>query len=346
MTKMNTQESLIIIKDPHLSLGFRNKFRKPGWEKDVYSKHLFIANYCIENNISKVVSTGDVFDKQSQWSLRQYQANKKILELYKDNNIEFISIAGNHDYLEGRENIKDSAFEEYTLEGYIRYISNYNHIDTDFIRIHGIDYHHVDPTKESKEDYLQKIKDHLSVDKDKINLLVIHQNITPNKNQVTDFTYDELSEVLNEINIEVIACGHYHVGFKTEYHKNILFINPWNLWRVVRDYDVRENIHTPEFVVLSVDKDKTISYENIIIPHRSYNEAFDLKSINFYKEIKKESFDFFNKIQNLEELSFDSDDSDSNVIKKIAIEIQKDNAIKVDKNILQEAINNIINSLE
>ena len=138
-------------------------------------------------------------------------------------------------------------------------------------------------------------------------ILVIHQNVTPYKERVTEFTYDELSQVCNEKKIKYLICGHYHIGYPTETINGVTIINPWNLWRVVRDYHIRENEHTPEFVVLDLNSGE---FEHVIVPHKKYADAFDLKEIEFYKNLKKENkefFEFAKSFNSLEDLENDDD---------------------------------------
>ena len=95
---------LISIKDPHLNFGFANRIRHDA-NSDLINKHQFVRDYCIKNNIDKLIMTGDVTDTndEKKWSFRQYFLNKKKLTKYRDPGIGLFSTAGNHDMFDGTE---------------------------------------------------------------------------------------------------------------------------------------------------------------------------------------------------------------------------------------------------
>jgi len=314
---------VLITKDEHLMQGFRNKFRKPGWEEDQTKKHQFIIDYMKKNNIKYKITTGDIFDKQKGWSFKQFLANKRILEMYQENDLKIISIAGNHDMIEGRLDIKDSPFEEMVVDGLIEYIGNkaYPLIDEDGVlqaKVHGIDYRYINENY-TKENFFYEIST-LFYNTEKTKILVIHQNITPRQESVTEFTYDEITKVCQEKGIKVLICGHYHVGYKPQIVNDVLVINPWNLWRVVRDYNVKEELHTPEFYVLDLNN---LSLERVEVPHKTYSQAFDLKEIEFYKNIKKENKHFFKFAESFKNLKNVEDENDLEILQNFISEIKE-----------------------
>ena len=327
----------LIIKDPHSMLGFRSNYRKNGWENDMINKHEFIINYAKENNIKYILSTGDNLDNQKQWSFKQYLYNKKLFKMYKDNNLFFASIAGNHDMLEGRENIADSVFEDLVNEDIIYYItknpiniseSNIN------IKVSGKDYQYIND-KESKQNYIDNID---IQDENNINIFILHQNITPKPERVSDFTYDELVKIGKEKNINIFICGHYHVGFGTTTIDGITIINPWNLWRVVRDYEVQLDNHKPEMVELIIEDD--IKYKHIEIPHKDYLNAFDPKLLDIFKETKMDTFNFFKAFKSDNDLLQGEEKTDIEIL-----EIMK-NTIKEKFNATDEEILKAFNEIE
>ena len=320
---------ILVTKDEHLQLGFRNKFRNPGWEKDIFFKHKFIINYMLENNIEYKLTTGDILDKQTKWSFNQYLENKKILDLYKEAKIKVISIAGNHDMMEGRQNTDESVFQEYVNQNLINHINEEKSMEIDNVRLHGIDYK--DPAIVEKNDFFNLIKK-IKTEKDKSNILVIHQNITPEKERVTDFTYDEISRVCKNQGINILICGHYHIGYPTINMNDVIIINPWNLWRVVRDYEVQQDNHTPEFVVIDINDD--IKYEHVIVPHKKYHEAFNIMEVDTYNKIKKQ----FNFIQNID-LDIDMNQKEDDILKKLSLSLKNDQGL--DKDMLNKVINTV-----
>jgi len=311
---------VLITKDEHNQLGFRNKFRKPGWENDLKYKHDFIIKYMKDHDIKYKITTGDILDNQKHWTFKQYSLNKNLLKKYQNNGLKIITPAGNHDMLEGRIDIQDSPFEDLVkskIINHVNFSSFFMKDEKEEVEVIGFDYRNI-LSKDDKEKFLDDCKKYLeSCKKDAKKIIIMHQNITPDKTRVTEFTYDELSELANDYNVDCIICGHYHLGYKSVMHNNVLFINPWNFWRVVRDYHTREDEHMPEFVVLDTKTMKTIHVE---IPHKKYTEAFDIKEIEAFKSIKQEIFDFFEKV------SFDTiedEDDDSNLLLKFKKEIME-----------------------
>jgi len=317
----------LIIKDPHSMLGFRSNYRKSGWENDMINKHKFIINYAKENHIKYILSTGDNLDNQKQWSFKQYLSNKKLFKMYRDNDLVFASIAGNHDMLEGRIDIKDSVFENLVQENFIYYITENPLIFSEFmgsdkIKVLGKDYQYIND-KKSKQKFIDSIE---IQDKDLINILIMHQNITPKEERVSDFTYKELVNIGKEKNINIFICGHYHIGFNTTTIDGITIINPWNLWRVVRDYEVQMDNHKPEMVELLITGEDEVIYKHIEIPHKDYLNAFDPKLLDIFKETKIDTFNFFK--------AFKSDDDLLQGEEKTDIEI-----LEIMKNTIKEKFN-------
>ena len=276
---------------------------------------MFIIDYMKRHNIKYKLTTGDLFDNQKQWSFNQFIANKKILDLYKKNNLKIISIAGNHDMIEGRTTIEKSPFEEMVNQELINYIGNKNFIIKEGLinlKVCGIDYRYINEDF-TKKDFFNEIKN-LSCNEDSIKILIIHQNVTPKPERVTEFTYDELGEVCKEKGINYLICGHYHIGYPTQIINGVTIINPWNLWRVVRDYNVEENNHIPECVELDLQSGEI---KHITVPHNKYEDAFDLKEISFNKELKKDTFSFFNNLKTDDDLLSSSEKTDKDFLNEI-----------------------------
>jgi len=325
---------VLITKDEHLGLGFRNKFRQPGWEKDVEFKHQFIINYMNMKNIHYKLTTGDIFDHQTRWSFKQFLANKKLLEKYKKEDLKIISTAGNHDMMEGRKDIKESVFEEMVNDNLIIYPEDDSNILIDEDgnsqgEVHIIPYRYILNT-EDKDEYFNEITS-LLIKNDNLNqFLIIHQNITPDEREnITEFQYDEITKACEKKGINILIAGHYHVGFPTIKMNNVLVINPWNLWRVVRDYETREDEHKPEFVILDL---QTLETEHVEIPYKKYEEAFNLMEVDTYKKLKEESFTFFETFKdiNIENV----DEKDINILQRLKKELVE--KLNIDENSIKD----------
>ncbi len=346
LVQQNQQQDItpfryIVIKDPHLMFGFKNRIRKSGWEKDIDSKLNQIINYCRENNINTIMFTGDVSEKSRKrdWSLNQILQNKKRLRLFKQAGIKIISNMGNHDYFDGHESIQDTAFGDYVESGLITYLgSNKEFIYIDItdgvqVQLSGVDYHE---EKSIVEQELQEIADSYKPLQTLIKVCSIHSNVTSDPERLTDFTYNQLADY----GINCLNCGHYHLQGSTgavAQLKDTLFFNPWNLTRVSRDYHVKLDEHIPEFVDVIINWDLVenkpdITYNVVPLKVRPFSEAFNIEAVNLLQELGKSKFDFFKSIELKED---DGEADDDSIISAIAKEhkISKE-AIEIAKGLL------------
>ena len=291
---------LISIKDPHLSIGFLNRIRID-YNRDITAKLDFLRGYISDNDINGVILTGDITDSnyERKWSFKQYVKNKRAFQSLKVTPKVIIgSNVGNHDMFHGLEDSQDTVFDELVREQVIQNITNYplvyEPVNRDaanpvVVKVYGVDYSN---NKETIYDKLNFINNDSFINTTFFKIVVLHNNLTPNEERLTEFTYKELQEKFPNIN--VFIAGHYHIGFKTQKIKDTYFVNNWNLTRVVRDYDVTLDQHTPEFEELIFDdNNKLISIKTIKIPFRPFEESFVPNAVNLIKKSKKEIFEFF-----------------------------------------------------
>ena len=71
--------------------------------------------------------------------------------------------------------------------------------------------------------------------------------------------------------ISAWVCGHLHRGFPTSKHKGRIFVNPWSMTRLARNYYVLGDEHIPTMVRLNSD----LTYEDIPLPCVSFKEGFN-----------------------------------------------------------------------
>lgn len=317
------------IKDPHFQYGFMSKIRKD-YERDKDNKLEFINNFCKENEIYDIIFTGDVLDKSSKkWSFKQYGLNKRKLNKLRTTDskrIKLYSNVGNHDMENGLENpdvtdhIVTTVFEELVYDEVLNNITREPLINND-VMIYGINF---SADKNIILNELERINNINSNDKCKI--VIMHSNVTPDEERLTDFLYKDLAERFEDI--DIFINGHYHIGFDTKLiqrprGKKAYFVNNWNLCRVMRDYDVTLNKHNVNMEYIQIGdieeigniKQRKIIIQSIDIPHLTYEEAFNIKNINLLKKTKDEVFEFFenNKIQELASFK----DSDETLLQRI-----------------------------
>jgi len=305
----------LLVKDPHFMFGFRNNIRKHGWERDIDYKIDQIINYAHDNSIEYLFFTGDIFEKnhKKDWSLKQFQENKKRLQRFYDAEIKIFSNAGNHDYFNGHEDITDTVFGEMVELNLITYVGKdpvphrFTTPNGHEILLFGIDYHQ---SLTQVLDELDVVSNYKRQDPSaSIKLLLIHSNITDKNIQLTDFTYDQLSQ----FDIDVINCGHYHLvpeGGAIQEVNGTHFLNPWNLTRVSRDYAVKLDEHRPEFIHARINfvPDPIFDFQEIFLETKKFSEAFNVDLINLLQELGKSEFNFFKDI----ELEQEEDANDDN----------------------------------
>jgi len=276
---------IIFIKDPHLAFGFQNRIRK-NYGEDIAAKLDFVSNYAVQNDIKNIVFTGDVFDHQHErgWSFKQFKKNKEALETYFiDRGLQLWSVAGNHDFFHGKEDIAGTVFGEMVEDGIINYLTR-KLLTVGKLTVYGVDW---SANKEKVIAQLEAINK-----KEGLKAVVIHMNVTEKETPFTDFTHEFLATVFNNIHIWVL--GHYHIGHTPRMVNGKLFIDPWNLVRVSRDYDVKMDRFDVNFTVLELGE-KLKAYD-VGVPHKSFREAFIEDFVNMLQMKKKDVFSFFENI--------------------------------------------------
>ncbi len=321
-------------KDPHYSLGFQNRIRK-NYENQIITKNNFIGDYCQGAGIKQFFFTGDVFDSsmEDKWSFKKYRKNKRLVSsLGKDRGIELLSNVGNHDMFHGLEHSDGTVFGEMVYDGLLRNVTTHPFVmqeDNNIIKIQGVDYSH---EKNTVLDYCRVFDEEEIPDMNYFKVIILHSNIVPDidsdpNKALLDFSYTQLAESFTDI--DMFICGHYHIGFPTttytrEDGSKCVFINNWNMTRVVRDYETELDNHTPEFEHVCItganDQDGnfqfTVDTRTIKIPFDSYKDTFEEKVINLLKQSKRDIFKFFDDI-NIEALKDDNKIEDDDIILKI-----------------------------
>jgi len=302
---------LITVKDPHFAYGFKNMIRK-NYERDMDNKLEFINNYCKDNNIDTMLATGDICDKNTKkFSTKQYGTLKRKIR-NNLNQINLISNVGNHDMENGLEIQEETeeyttVFDELCDDNLLQNITRKPFINN-LVYIQGVDFN------SDREIVLENIKQFNEKDVNGLcKIIVLHSNVTPGDEKKTQFTYTQLMQDFEDI--DIFVNGHYHIGYPTKVMprmrgKIAYFINNWNLHRVMRDYDVSLNEHNVNMSHVKIGVpinnggviQHQISIKDVDIPHLSYEEAFEIKNIDLLVKTEDEIFDFFQK-NNFDDLS-------------------------------------------
>jgi len=242
---------------------------------------------------------------------------KILKEVLMDKGISIYSIQGNHDMFNGHETTDETVFGKLVEDGIINHLT-LEPLKLKDLTLFGIDY----SSNENK--IISKIEKISELDIEKKGI-VLHSNITPIKERFTDFTYDNLSKY----NIDLFICGHYHIGFPDEKINNTLFINPWNMTRVVRDYSVKLDEHKTEMVILDTE---TLETEHIELPMKKFTEAFIPEAVNL---LETQNFNFFTQVDFDKLKLLSNSETDEDILKNILSTLEdlsqeeKEKALKI-----------------
>lgn len=126
--------------------------------------------------------------------------------------------------------------------------------------------------------------------KDTFSVLAIHQTLLPDGDS---FFGDFMNfHEFKDCPYSMIACGHYHPGFKpavVSAHGKF-FVNPGAISRGSIDSHNLERV--PSFQVVTVSDIRSVTSETVYIPAESADKIFDLHKVEQSKVSKKDMADF------------------------------------------------------
>lgn len=177
---------LIHCADIHLGSSIASQLKEKSQEKKQMVRNTFskMVEYANNNNISHILLSGDVFDKNTP-SLKDKKYFYSIVERYS--NIQFYYLRGNHD----TEISSNCEYDNLHL-----FEENWTSYEIDDVVISGIEIN----DKNAKSLYST-----LQLNKDKKNIVMLH-------GQVSDSSGVDLINIksLKNKNIDYLALGHIH----------------------------------------------------------------------------------------------------------------------------------------
>lgn len=304
--------------DPHLAIDVQVPAgrHQESFYYEQRGKLQFIASYAKENNIGAIVFPGDVLNYKNPSLYTAKSINSLMYELSLLNKAAPVySISGNHDLkMSSRQMKTESVYNIFTQGKVLKDV----HMKTISLgkdaTLTGIDY---SSNQESLMNEVSNLNERLGKTfMDSYNIVIIHEHLLPDGDELPFCTHINYSEFLQFNNIHCIHAGHLHKGYKTETvstvdldseedSHSITFVNPWALSRLSRDNYVMSDAHKPEFVVLTVDGDnpdptQMVSYEHVTIPHRTFKEAFVMEELNSVESRTLDIKDFVDTLQGFE----------------------------------------------
>ena len=341
--KDNNTFEYVFVKDMHLMYNFRNNIRQTGWEKAVDDKLRQIIDYMTVNKITNLFTAGDIFDKTSDWSFKQFQANVERLRWFKKAGIKLYSNLGNHDMAQGRESVEGTIFKAAVDLDLLTYVgSGMEPIqfsidgEANEVLLFGVDYH---VSLGKVIDEVCRVSDYPRCQQSTktCKLVLMHSNVTSEKSILSDLTYGQLADY----DIDIFNLGHYHLvpsGGAIQKLKDSTFLNPWNLTRVSRDYHAKLDEHKPEFIHTKItfvkDQKPTVEAKEIFLKVGKFSETFNVDTINMLQELGKGKFAFFDDV-GLDGMEKEEMSDDEVLLQSIAKakEISED-SIKIAKELL------------
>ncbi|NCB03577.1 MAG: hypothetical protein EOM67_15705, partial [Spirochaetia bacterium] len=282
----------LVLKDPHLRIGLGNPIgRKETFQQEIKSKLAFILGYACTNGITNIIFTGDVLDIKapSKYDYPAIRALKDELEIFRANGIKLWTILGNHDLpMASRDMYSISVIHDFVRDGYLRLLGS-KPLKLDDAYVYGINYVADQSIFEKELAEIDAIELNDGIKK----LVVLHEHIIPDdayEGHVHFYKYSQMCSGYKNIN--GFICGHLHRGFPTQMYKKRLFVNPWSLTRLARNYYVLNDEHVPTMVHVKSD----LSFEDIPIPCVSFEEGFNEQEFEKAVELDLDLAGFANTI--------------------------------------------------
>lgn len=243
---------VLFVGDPHFDSSTPLS-RLDSYRKLTLDKLSDILEISINNNVKYVIMTGDVFDKLDQ-SLSYIHDLLTITNLFKDNNIEILSVIGNHDL-----KYNNMAYFDTTPLNLLFKVDAIKHLDTLSLSefntiIYGIDFNDLD-------------KD-ITVDNKYYNVLVAHYAL---ENTVPNESLDNTK--VQQFNL--VVSGHDHKDYPMKQIGNTTVLRPGSMTRRTRDeYNLTRDVG----VYLLDLETKEITFEKL----KSARHAKDVFNFNSF----------------------------------------------------------------
>ena len=297
----------MVVKDPHLRGGYESPVsRTDDYEDTMYNKIRSIHNIAKKHNVKYLLIPGDILDKKyrSEYNINTLDKNLELFKKLIEPFVKVITIPGNHDLPFNSINNYSNSVYKIVVEHFDKVIDISNRdIIIDDYRIFGVPF---------GCKWQDKVKEfNKSADDDTTNIVMLHEHFIPmdaNKNElkfISDLYYYEDLTIYDKI--DYFVFGHLHRGFDTKYYKigskKQYYINPWNLYRLSRNYYTVNDSHKPEVVIFGKNKEP----EHFIIDYKKFDDVFIEKELKRESEINNDIVEKVNEIISIKSdgISFD-----------------------------------------
>jgi len=279
------------VCDPHFRFGFPSPIsRKDDYNTVINEKIDQIVKIGVEHGVVAVLVAGDVTDKKypSSYSLSSISGNMALMQkLGSEVEHGVLTIPGNHDLPWSNYAEMDRSF--YGLMSQVNMITDLSFSKT---RIGDTVIYGVPFLSDSKQLFEELEKINTNADPDLYNIVMTHEHFISMNDEVGDLKYSSFHTYEDLVKFDKIngfVMGHLHRGFKPTYYetksgRKQWYINPWNIYRLARNYYVLNDEHTPEVAILDTDND-TVIHVPLLVPPTS--EVFNPKILE--KELEEQN---------------------------------------------------------
>ena len=162
-----------------------------------------LRSYCTKNNIYYVLNAGDIFHKRGTLNVETFNAAYKVIESFKDVNIQLIAIAGNHDQVDSSVNPSTSI---HTLQKIITVVEEPFIVNVDSLKIYCV------PYNKDKDLVLKAINQFIKNCDSENNILLTHLGVTGGVvgSGMYSLTDEYTIEDLHSDKWKYVVLGHYH----------------------------------------------------------------------------------------------------------------------------------------
>jgi DNA repair exonuclease SbcCD nuclease subunit len=263
--------------------------RIDNYGETVLNKLKSIRDLAIEEGVSTIITTGDFFEEYHE-PISYMNRLIEVLNTFKDNNITFLSLIGNHDLpYNNMDYFHTTPLSLLFKSGLVQKLDM---IENDNVQVWGLHFTEKEPLinlKVLEHRSLDSIK--ASLNEDKKLILVAHYAIN---NTVPNESIDEKN--LKEF--DIVFSGHDHMPYDPIYNDTTTILRPGSLTRMTKDtYNLERGIRV---YIYDQEEDQISSKElpNVLDPKQIFkNKVFSDSSLNLYDNnlgslFKEDSFNY------------------------------------------------------
>jgi len=262
---------LLVVGDAHIR-GTNPVRRKDNFRIAVLDKLTQVTVQAMKHNVRAVLQVGDLFDSPSVSKDVIFDV-MIILHLLKDNNIDFITVFGQHDlYGHSHDSAKKSPTGLLAAARLVRIAGSEPEELSSNIKVYGKSWFDKEPPLVEKENNIIKI-------------LITHQMIA-NEALFPGHKFVTPEQALGKYrDFDIICCGDYHYPFHYS-SNNRLVVNPGALVR--KTISEKDLSLKPSVLLIDIDSSNKVRTVQIPLEFASSKEVFDFRQ---EEEENKPNFD-------------------------------------------------------